>query len=175
MITKEQKVAMVAELTEAIREASSLYFVDFTGMTVAEDKAFRAELLSKGVKMKVAKNTLILRALADIGGYEPVDAKKLFGQTGVIFGSSDPIAPAKVIRQFFEKGAKPSLKAAVVEGQVYDGSQLKVVSELPTREDLIAGIVGSIHAPISGIVGSINAVMRDVASLIEEVAKKPAA
>jgi ribosomal protein L10 len=58
---------------------------------------------------------------------------------------------------------------------VFDGSQLKTVSELPTREDLIAGIVGSLHAPISGIVGGINAVMRDVAALVEEVAKKKAA
>ena len=73
------------------------------------------------------------------------------------------------------KAEKPKLKLAVVEGQVFDGSQLKAVSELPTREDMIASIVGSIHAPISGIHGAINAVMRDVAMLVEEVAKKKAA
>lgn len=174
MVTKEQKKATVAELTELIRGASSLYFVDFTGMTVVEDRNFRAQLREKGVTMKVAKNTLILRALAEVGGYE-IEEKQLFGQTGVIAGATDPIAPAKVIRQFFEKGEKPKLKVAVVEGQTFDGSQLKAVSELPTREDMIAGIVGSLHAPISGIVGSINAVMRDVAGLIEEVAKKKAA
>lgn len=174
MITKEQKKVVVAELADRLREATSLYFVDFTGMTVATDQAFRNELRKKGVSMKVAKNTLILRALADVGGYE-IEDKKLAGQTAVIFGGSDPIAPAKIIRQFFEKGEKPKLKVAVVEGQVFDGSQLKQVSELPTREDLIAGMIGSIHAPISGIVGSINAVMRDVASLVEEVAKKKAA
>jgi large subunit ribosomal protein L10 len=174
MITKEQKKVVVAELADKLREATSLYFVDFTGMTVATDQAFRNELRKKGVTMKVAKNTLILRALAEVGGYE-IEDKKLAGQTAVIFGGSDPIAPAKIIRQYFEKGEKPKLKVAVVEGQVFDGSQLKQVSELPTREDLIAGMIGSIHAPISGIVGSINAVMRDVASLVEEVAKKKAA
>lgn len=174
MVTKEQKKATVAELAEFIRGASSLYFVDFSKMSVTEDRNFRAQLREKGVSMKVAKNTLILRALAEVGGYD-FDAKMLFGQTGVIAGASDPIAPAKIIRQFFDKGEKPKLKVAVVEGQVFDGSQLKTVSELPTREDMIAGIVGSIHAPISGIVGSINAVMRDVAGLIEEVAKKKAA
>lgn len=174
MVTKEQKKATVAELTEFIRSASSLYFVDFTGMTVVEDRNFRSQLREKGVTMKVAKNTLILRALAEVGGYE-IEEKQLFGQTGVIAGAQDPIAPAKVIRQFFDKGEKPKLKVAVVEGQMFDGTQLKAVSELPTREDMIAGIVGSLHAPISGIVGSINAVMRDVAGLIEEVAKKQAA
>jgi large subunit ribosomal protein L10 len=175
MVTKEQKQAVVAELVEQIREASSLYFVNFTGMSVALNHAFRKELLSKDVSMRVAKNTLILRALAEVGGYEDIDAKRLFGQTGIIFGAADPIAPAKIIRQYFEKGQKPSLKVAVVEGQIFDGSQLKAVAEMPTREDMIAGIIGSIHAPISGIVGSINAVMRDVASLVEEVAKSKAA
>ena len=165
---------MISELAEDIRGASSLYFVNFTGMTVAQDKAFRAELRTKGVMMKVAKNTLILRALDEVGGYE-IEEKKLFGQTGIIFGAADPIAPAKIIRQFFDKGQKPALKVAVIEGQLFDGSQLKEVSELPTREDLISAIVGSLHAPISGIVGTINAVMRDVASLVEEVAKKKAA
>lgn len=174
MITKEQKQVIIENLAGRIREASSLYFVDFAGMSVKEDKAFRAELRSKGVNIMVAKNTLILRALADVGGYE-IEEKKLFGQTAIVFGSSDAIAPAKIIRQFFDKGEKPKLKLAVIEGVMFDGSQLKAVSELPTREELISGIIGSIHAPISGIVGSINAVMRDVAALVEEVARKQAA
>jgi len=96
----------------------------------------------------------------------------LKGSSAIVFAYDDPIAPAKVIRKYFEKDKRPELKIAIIEGQSFDGSQLKAVSELPTREDMIAGIVGSIHAPISGIVGAINAVMRDVASLVEEVAKK---
>jgi large subunit ribosomal protein L10 len=174
MITKEQKQQTVTDLAERIRSASSLYFIDFTGMTVAQDQAFRNELRAKNIGIKVAKNTLILRALAEVGGYE-VEEKQLFGQTALVFGASDPIAPAKIIRQFFDKGEKPKLKVAVVEGQVFNGSQLKAVSELPTREDMIAAIMSSLEAPVSGIVGSINAVMRDVASLVEEVAKKQAA
>jgi large subunit ribosomal protein L10 len=174
MVTKEHKAAVVAELVESIRSASSLYFVDFTGMSVALDQKVRAELRNKGVSMRVAKNTLIVRALAEVGGYE-FDKKKLSGQTAIIFGGDDPIAPAKIIRQFFDKGEKPKLKYAVIEGQEFNGSQLKAVSELPTREDMIAAIAGSVHAPISGIVGSIRAVMRDVAYLVEEVAKNKAA
>lgn len=174
MVTKDKKQEVVQDLVERIRGASSLYFVDFAGMSVVEDQAFRRVLRERGVGIKVAKNTLILRALAEVGGYE-IEEKKLFGQTALVFGASDAIAPAKIIRQFFDKGDKPKLKLAVVEGQVFDGSQLKAVAELPTREDLIAGIIGSIHAPVSGIHGSINAVMRDVVMLIEEVARKKAA
>lgn len=174
MVTKDKKQEVVQDIVERIRGASSLYFVDFAGMSVVEDQAFRRVLRERGVGIKVAKNTLILRALAEVGGYE-IEEKKLFGQTALVFGASDAIAPAKIIRQFFDKGDKPKLKLAVVEGQVFDGSQLKAVSELPTREDLIAGIIGSLHAPVSGIHNSINAVMRDVVMLIEEVARKKAA
>lgn len=174
MITKEKKREVVATLVEKISQATSLYFVDFTGMSVAMDYKFRGELKGKDVTIQVAKNTLILRALAEVGGYE-VQESQLFGQTALIFGASDPIAPAKIIKQFFDKGQKPALKLAIIEGQMYDGSQLKQVAELPTREELISQIIGSVHAPISGIVGSVGAVMRDVAMLVEEVAKKQAA
>ena len=112
--------------------------------------------------------------MAEVGGFE-IPEDKFFGQTGFICGYSDPIAPAKIIRDVSEKSEKPKLKAAIVEGQFFDGKQLKEIASLPTREDMIAAIMGSIDAPISGIVGSINAVMRDVASLVEEVAKNKAA
>lgn len=174
MVTKEQKQVVVADLVQRMSSASSLYFVDFTGMTVAMDQNFRRELREKDASVRVAKNTLILRALAEVGSYT-IDESKLFGQTAIIFGTTDAIAPAKVIRKWHDKGEKPRLKLALIEGQVFDGSQLKAVSELPTREDMIASIVGSLHAPISGIHGAINAVMRDVVMLVEEVAKKQAA
>ncbi len=175
MVTKEQKQAIVAELAEQIRNASSLYFVDFARMTVAEDQAFRAEIREKAASMRVAKNTLIARALTEAGEQYNMGVERFAGQTAIIFGSSDPIGPAKIIRKHFEKTERPSLKMAWIDGQVFDGSQLKRVSELPTREELIANIIGSIHAPVSGIHGAISAVMRDVASLVEEVAKKQAA
>lgn len=175
MINKEQKQQIVAELEEKIRKSSALYFVDFATMTVDRDWALRDELRKKGIEYRVARNTLILRALQNVGGYD-IDAKKLFGQTAVIFATDkDPISPAKILRDFSAKDEKPRLKVAVVEGAMYPGTALKTIADLPTREEIIAGILGSIDAPVSGIVGAINAVMRDVASLIEEVAKKRAA
>jgi large subunit ribosomal protein L10 len=175
MVTKDEKQAIVADLVEKIRGASSLYFVDFTRMTVKEDQAFRRELSEKGASMSVAKNTLIRIALAEAGEEFNVGVEKFVGQTAIIFATTDAIGPAKIIRKHFEKTEKPSLKRAWIDGQTFEGTQLKQISELPSREDLIAGIIGSIHAPISGIHGAINAVMRDVAMLVEEVAKKQAA
>ncbi len=175
MVSKEQKQAVVTELSEKMRNASALYFVDFAHMTVDQDWALRKELKAKGIEYRVAKNTFILRALQELGGVE-ITAKQLFGQTAVIFATEkDPISPAKILRDFSAKSEKPRLKVAVVEQTVYDGSKLKMIADFPTREEIIAGILGSIDAPISGIVGSINAVMRDLASVIEEVGRKQAA
>lgn len=171
MVTKEKKREIVAELQRKLEKSQSLYLVDAGGMSVAQSGELRREFKKIDAELKVAKNTLIRRALDADGKYNIPDPA-LKGSSALVLSYGDPIAPAKLIKKYFDKDKRPSLKAAVIEGQVFDGSQLQAVAELPSREDLISGIVGSLHAPISGIVGALNAVMRDVAYLVEEVAKK---
>ena len=174
MVTLEQKKQIVADLIGKFREANGFYFVDFVGMTVEEAINFRRRLKKDGIKYKVAKNTLIKKALKEVGKDGIVPNANFFGASGVVFASEDAVAPAKIIKELFEKTQKPRLKAAVIEGIFYDGSQLKTIAALPTKPEIISGIIGSLQSPISGIVGSINAVMRDVAYLVEEVARKKA-
>jgi large subunit ribosomal protein L10 len=171
MITKNRKQEIVDELVELLDKANGVYLVDFTSMTVAETYRFRKLVYEKQLVYRVAKNTLIERAVDQLGKFS-IPPANLFGQTGMVLSYDDPTAPAKVIKEFADKGDKPKLKAAFLEGSFYDGSELKTIASLPTRAELIAGILGSLNAPASGIVGAINAVMRDVASVIEEVAKK---
>ncbi len=171
-MTKERKEEIVAELTELIGGAQSIFSVDFTGLNVADTMRLRREFKQKGISYRVAKNTLVRRALSNVGGYEQDVFDRLVGQTGIALGYDDPAAPARVLDAFIDpKVDRPKLNFAVVEGRIYDGGELKTLATMPSREDVIAGIVGSIHAPISGIVGAVNAVMRDLASVIEEVAK----
>ncbi len=174
MVTLEQKKKIVADLVERFERADGYYLVDFQGMNVDEAISFRRELKSKGIEYKVAKNTLIKRALEEVGQGGIIPDETFFAPTGVVFGFDDPVVPAKIIKETFDKKDKPSLKAAVIEGVFYDGTQLKTVAALLSKPEVMAAIIGSLEAPTSGIVGSINAVMRDVASLIEEVAKKQA-
>lgn len=171
MITRERKQQIVQELVELLQNATGVYLVDFTSMTVANTYKFRKAVNEKNLIYRVAKNTLIERATQQLGKYTLPDSD-FKGQTGLVISNDDPTQPAKVIKEFFEKGEKPRLKAAFVEGQYYAGSELKAIAALPTRGELIAGILGSLNSPASGIVGVLNAVMRDVASLVEEVAKK---
>jgi large subunit ribosomal protein L10 len=174
MITKQQKQEKVATLVEKFKASSVVYLINFERLTVAETTEFRRKLKAKEIEMIVAKNTLVKIAAKEVGGFD-IPNDLYFGQTAILFSDGSPSEPAKIIKEYFDKIERPALKAAVVEGVVYDNTKLKELSTLPTREDMIAGIIGSIHAPISGIVGSVNAVMRDLANVIEEVAKKQSA
>ncbi|MCY7363429.1 MAG: 50S ribosomal protein L10 [Ignavibacteria bacterium] len=97
------------------------------------------------------------------------------GPTAIVFASANPTAPAKIIKKFFDKIQKPSLKIAILENELYDSKSLGTLASLPTKEEVISSILGSLDAPASGIVGTLNATMRDLFSVIEEVGKKQAA
>jgi large subunit ribosomal protein L10 len=176
MITKEKKKEIARELSEKISKVNNLYFIDFSNMTVADSIDLRRAFKEKGVEYRVVKNTLIKRTLAGNSKF-PFKDENYSGMTALAFGYDDALAPSKVLKQYLEKNKRetPKLKAAVVESQYYDGSKLKELASLPSRDELIAGILGSINAPVTGILGVVNSVMRDLIYLIEEVAKKKAA
>lgn len=170
-MTKTKKTAVVAELADLFEGASGVYSIDFTGLNVANTLKLRRAFRNAGVTYRVAKNTLVRRALDEKGGYDDVTAR-LVGQSGIAVGYDDPAAPARVLKEFIDPKAEfPKLNFAVIEGEVFDSSKLNDLASMPSRMDLLGSIVGSINAPASGIVGAINAVMRDLASVIEEVAR----
>ncbi len=171
-MTKNKKEEVVAEVAALLEGASGVYSIDFTGLTVAEAIRLRRAFKKVGVSYKVAKNTLIKRALNQVGGYDHV-IDKFVGQTGIAVGYDDPAAPARVLKEFIDPKVEiPKLNFALIEREVMDGSKLAQIAAMPSRKDLLGSIVGSLDAPVSGIVGAINAVMRDLASVLEEVAKK---
>ncbi len=174
MTAREKKKLALENLKELLDGASGIYVLNFATMTVAEDFEFRKAIKETGCKYKVFKNTLIRRAFAETEGLD-IPEELLVGQSGIVFAYDDPTTPAKIIKKAYDKDHKPVLKAASLDGQVFDGSQLDVVASLPSKEDMIASIIGSLNAPASGIHGSINGLMRDIASMIEEVGKKNAA
>lgn len=177
-MNKEQKTEAVAEIKELIESSEAMYFTDFAGLTVEEVNELRKEFYKSELKYKVVKNTLTARALKETDKYSSHTEKLieiLNGPTGIVFAYKNPVAPAKILKKFADKISKPKLKVAVVENEFYDSKQLNNLASLPTKEEVIAGILGSLDSPASGIVGSINAAMRDLFSVIEEVAKKQAA
>ena len=94
---------------------------------------------------------------------------------GVAFAGDNFVAPAKIIKKYFDEKQKFVFQGCYLETNFYGADQLNTIASMPTKEEIISSIIGSIAAPASGIVGAINAVMRDLVSVIDEVGKKKAA
>ncbi len=173
-MNKEQKEKSISEIAEKLSRVAGLYLADFAGMTVDQANKLRSEFHKISVEYKVVKNTLAQRAFDRVGGYEDI-SKYLEGPTGIVFGYDDPIAPARVIKKFVDTHKRPMIKACVIEKKIFDGSRLEELSKMPTRTDLIASMVGSLHAPITGIVHVLAAIPRDIVNVIDAIEKKKAA
>lgn len=173
-MNKNEKAEIIAEAKELIENSTAVFLTDYSKINVADISDIRNQFRKEGVTYKVFKNTLFKRALVESGKYEKL-ANHLEGMTGFAFASTNPVAPAKIIKKYFDASQKLSLKACYIETEYYDGSKLSVLASLPSKQELIAGILGSLNSPASGIVGAINAVVRDLVSVIDEVSKKKAA
>ncbi|AFH48615.1 Ribosomal protein L10 [Ignavibacterium album JCM 16511] len=172
-MNKNEKSEIIAEAKELIEKSTAVYVADYSGVNVADISELRNQFRKEGVTYKVFKNTLFKRALAETGKYSKL-ADNLEGMSGFAFAFDNPVAPAKIIKKYFDNNKKFSLKACYIETEFYSGNQLDQLATLPTKADLIAGILSSINAPASGIVGSINAVFRDLLSVIDQISKKAA-
>ena len=173
-MNKSEKEQVITAIAEKVTRAKGLFLMDYTGITVDQATELRREFRKVNVDYKVVKNTLARKALEQVTGYDTI-FDRLVGPTGLAISYDDPAAPAKVIKKFREKNEKLQLKAAVLEGSVFDGNRLAELAALPSRGEMVASILGSLDAPISGIVGSIGAVMRDLVNVIDQIEKQKAA
>ena len=145
----ESKKAVVASLSGKIKEASSVVFVDYKGITVAQDTELRKQFREAGVEYSVVKNTLTNFAAKD-AGYD--FAEILNGTTAMASTTGDPIAPARIVCEFAKKNKNTlSIKGGVVEGSVLTAEQLNGFGELPSKNALVASVLGTFLAPISSL------------------------
>ncbi len=165
---RSEKEKIVAEVADKISRAQGMYLTEFSGITVAEATELRAEFRKAGVEYRVAKNTLIKRALHQVAQFDNLD-DKLTGPTAIAFGYDDPVSPAKVIKKFRDKVSKLNVKACVIGTEVYDSSKFDELASLSSRDESVASIMGSLTAPISGVVGVLNEVMRQIVGLVEAI------
>ena len=167
----EQKKQVVTDLTEKIKSAQSIVLADYRGLTVEQDTELRNALRKAGVEYKVVKNTLTSLAAKESG--LELD-EFLTGPTAMAISSSDAVAPAKVLSEFAKKFEKLELKVGVVEGKVIDLEGVKALAELPSREVLIAKVLGGFNAPISGFVNVLNGNMRGLVVALNAIAEQKA-
>jgi len=173
-MNKNEKADIIAEAKELIENATAIYLTDYSNINVADISDIRNQFRKDGVQYKVIKNTLFKRALDESGKFEKL-SNHLEGMTGFAFASTNPVAPAKIIKKYFDASKKLSLKGCYIETEYFDGSRLNELASLPSKQELIASILGSLNSPASGIVGSISAVIRELISVVDQISKKQAA
>ncbi len=145
-----KKETAVQELKERLAQSGNLFFTNYAGLTVADITRLRGELRKDGSTYAVAKNTLFSIAAGDRLGAE--FDRFLHGPTAIVFAGSDPVAPAKALQKFSDDVKAIEIKAAYIEGRVVDAAQVKALAALPSRDELIARMVGAVAGPLRGLV-----------------------
>lgn len=146
----ESKKAVVDELSSRIEKATAVVFVDYKGITVAQDTELRNKFREAGVEYSVVKNTLT-RLAANKVGYAEFD-EVLNGTTSMATTTDDPIAPARIVSEFAKKNKNVlKIKGGIVEGKVQSVDALNAFGELPSKNALIAQVLGTFLAPITSL------------------------
>jgi large subunit ribosomal protein L10 len=170
MMKRPEKEQMVEELGQLFEEANNIFVTDYLGLNVAQVTEFRKNLRENNVKFRVAKNTLLSLAAKNKGYDNLVDHFE--GPTAIAFGVDDPTVPAKAIYDFHKKHGKPETKIFIADGVAYTADQLKSLAELPSKDELIAKIVGTIGAPLTNLVGTLDGLIRGLCVTIDQIAQQ---
>lgn len=166
----DAKRAAVAEIKDKIDRAESVVFADYRGLSVADMQELRRNLRGAGIEFKVVKNTLTQLAVKDLEIEELMAL--LEGPTAAAFGKEDAIAPAKMLNDYARKSGILTLKGMLFEGQFYGADGTKALASLPSREVLIAKLLGTMNAPITAFARVLNAPIAAFARALQAVADK---
>lgn len=161
-IKKQQVKDMAAKLTEA----GSIVLADYRGLTVEEDTELRSKMRAEGIEYKVVKNNIIRHAIkgTDLESL----SEFLIGPTSLAI-SSDEVAPAKVMFKYAKALDAFEIKAGAVDGKVIDLAGIEQLAKLPSKEQLIAKMLGSMNSPITGLVTVLNANIKGLAVALNAI------
>jgi len=178
----ELKQPIVAAIAEDVKDAQSVVIVDYRGLTVAQDTELRKQLREAGIIYKVCKNTMMKRAFEGTE-FEGLSAY-LEGPSAMAVSKDDATAPARIICKFAKTADKLEVKAGVVEGKVYDMAGVQALSAIPSREELLSKLLGSIQSPIANFArvikqiaengGATTEATEEVAEPVAEATEAPA-
>lgn len=169
-ITRQAKEQAVAQLQEELGQLKLAVLTNYRGLTVAEISELRGQLRTEDASYRVSKNTLLRIAAANTPALKDVDPTIFTGPTALAISTTDEVAPARVIFQYAKKHAALEIVGGITgEGQVLSAADVKALATLPTREQLLAQVVGTIAAPLTGLVGTLNASVAQIAYVLRAI------
>jgi large subunit ribosomal protein L10 len=164
---KQNKIDAVAEITADMKGADIYFFVDYRGLTFAEATELRKRLRKVDTDLKVVKNTLGKRAAA-AAGVEGLD-ELLAGPTAIAYVHGDPAKTAKTIQDFIKEKKKSLIRGGKLQRSVLSGAEIEALASLPSREQLIAQVVGAIASPLQGLANVLAGPIRGLVVVLGQV------
>jgi large subunit ribosomal protein L10 len=163
------KETIVQDLQAKLNASPFLFVADYTGLKVSQFAELRTRLWNAGARCHVVKNTFLRRAAKEAG---LPDLGELKGQSAIVVGEKDVAAAAKVLKNFTAEFKKPEVKTGVVDRLVVSGDQIKAIADLPSREVLLATLLGVLNAPASQLVRVLNEPASALARVLQAKADK---
>lgn len=169
-MVRPAKTEKVDELKRLLEDARSIVLNDFTGLNVADISQLRTLCRENNVFYTVVKNTLAKRSFRELGLDEVLPV--LEGPTAIALSKEDEVAPAKILDKFASDYEFPRFKGAYVAGRLLDGEETKRLASLPSKEVLLAQVVGTLQAPMRGLINCLGASLRDLVYVLRAVSEK---
>ena len=152
----ESKKVIVENLAAKVKEAQAGVLVNYSGISVEDDTKMRAALRAAGVEYKVYKNSVIGRACSE-AGYDFSD--KLEGMTAIAVSATDPVAPAKILKEYADKVESFEIKGGFIDGGVVDAAAVNAIASIPSKETMICKIMGSVKSPLYNLAYALQAII----------------
>lgn len=165
-VSKEKKQEIITELTDLFKNSKSVVFTDYQGISVKDVQTLRKNLLDNDSQFKVAKKTLVKLAAKE-AGFNEIPEEALVGQVGVAFSKSDEIAAAKTLYDFSKTNETVKLLSAIMEGKTLTQAETIELAKIPSRDELLAKMVGSMKSPISGFHGVLYSLLRTFVGVVD--------
>lgn len=170
MQTKAQKEVIIKNLTEKLKDSKAVVFSDYKGLNVKDMTILRRDLRAEGVDLQVLKKTLINIALKDAG--IEMNAKKLEGQVAIAISSKDEVAAAKIIAKLAKVNENLKIVGGILGTKELSVEEVNALAKLPSKEELLSKLVGTLNAPVSGFVNVLAGNMRGFVTVLQAIADK---
>lgn len=167
MLTKDQKKQIVEKISRKITGSKTVVLCDFKGLNVLKIRQLKGALKEKQAEFEVAKKTLISIALKDSGSQ--IDARELAGQVAIVTGGEDEISSPKVLADFAKENKDLNILAGLLEGSELSAEEVNNLAKLPTRQQLLGQLAGTINAPISGFVNVLAGNLRNLMGVLNAI------
>ena len=169
---RPEKQSIGAELTAKVKGAGYIFLADYKGLSVAKTAELRKQLKGANAKIQVVKNRVFKHVLkgAGVGG---LDAG-LKGASAMVYGNGDPVATAKVLKDFIKANEKPVIKLGTLQGAMLTAKDVEALAAMPSREIMLGKLVGTIAAPMSSLVGVLNQKVASLLYVLKAIEEKKA-